>query len=195
MKKIKIDGVDYIRKNLTKKKGIILLSAHIGNWELMGAYLAMLGFPINVVARRIYDKRLNHLLVAMRKKCNVQTIYRSPISNTKKMIKALKNGEVLGILIDQDTDVHGTFVDFFGRVAYTPTAVTQFSRIKNTVVLSSFIYRTKNFTHRIIVREASHIPGDEKTATQFHTKIIEDFIREHPAEWVWMHPRWKRKPA
>jgi len=193
-KRIEINGSERIREYLAQGKGIIYLTAHIGNWELMGAYLAMIGYPINVVARKIYEPRLNRLLVSMRSRHKVNTLYRSGRGNARKMMKALKRGEVLGVLIDQDTKVGGVFVDFFGRPAYTPTAVSQFSRIKNTVVLPGFIHRKHDYTHRIDVLEPVTMSGSEKEDTQNCTRVIEEYIKQHPWQWVWMHPRWKRKP-
>ncbi len=193
-KRIDITGRHILEKHLDNKQGVILLSAHVGNWELMGAYLAMIGYPINVVAREIYDKRLDRLLVAMRNRRGVNIIYREGRVNTKKMISVLKKGEVLGILMDQDTRVGGIFVDFFGRPAYTPTAVSQFARIKNTVVVPGFVYRKKNLRHQVVIMEQCSGGVNEEKETREYTKIIEDFIRKYPEQWVWMHPRWKRRP-
>ncbi|MFW6134875.1 MAG: lysophospholipid acyltransferase family protein [Elusimicrobiota bacterium] len=193
-KRIEIHGRENIEKYLKQNKGIIYLTAHIGNWELMGAFLAMTGYPINVVARKVYDRRLNWLLVNIRKRRDVNTIYRTGRRNTKKMIKVLKRGEVLGILIDQDTKVGGTFADFFGQPAYTPTAVSQFSRIKDTVILPGFIYRKSNLNHQIIIKEAVPKGTNEQEETQKHNNIIENMIREEPSQWVWMHRRWKKRP-
>lgn len=193
--KIDFTGRELLEKYLNNKQGVILLGAHIGNWELMGAYLAMLGYPVNVVAREIYDKRLNWLLVSIRLRRRVNMIYREGRSNTKKMVAAIKRGEILGILIDQDTKVGGRFVDFFGRPAYTPTAISQFARIKGSVVMPGFIYRKKGFRHQVVVTEPRAGGIDEEKETREYTKIIEDLIREHPSQWVWMHPRWKRKPV
>ncbi len=194
LKKIEITGANILKKLLKEKKSIILVTAHIGNWELMASYLAMRGYPLSVVARNIPDKRLNKLLVNMRKRRKMNVIYRSGRVNIKKMLKVLKSSEILAVLIDQDTNVGGVFVDFFSRPAFTPTAVSQFARIKNTVAVPCFIYRKKDLSHKIIIKEPVELRGDEKKDTAKCTKIIENFIREHSDQWVWMHPRWKRQP-
>ncbi|MBN2406430.1 MAG: lysophospholipid acyltransferase family protein [Elusimicrobia bacterium] len=191
--KIDLEGKDILDRYLDGGKGIILLSAHIGNWELLGAYLAMAGYPVNVVAREIYDKRLDLLLVSLRSRRRVNTIYRHGRANMKKMVAAVKRKELLGILIDQDTSVGGVYVEFFGKPAYTPTAVSQFARIRNSVVLPAFIYRKSDMKHQVVIMEAVGGGADIAAETQEYTKIIEDFIRNHPAQWVWMHPRWKKK--
>ena len=195
MRRIRISGEENLRENLAAGRGVIILSGHIGNWELLGAYLSMIGYPINVVARRIYDRRLDALLVWIRGKSRVRTIYRSGRDNMKKMIRSVKKGEALGILVDQDTRVGGVFVDFFGKPAYTPTAVSQFARIRNSVVVPGFIVREKNLGHRVILMDPVECVGDEREQTQKHTEIIENIIREYPSQWVWMHKRWKKQPV
>jgi len=193
-KRVSFQGRD-ILSEYAGKKGVIYLTAHVGNWELMGAFLVMAGFRVNVVARRISDSFLNRILVGIRSGRGVSTIYRKGRANTKKMIAAMRRKEILGILIDQDTKVGGVFVDFFSRPAYTPTACAQFSRLKGTVVLPGFIYRRKDLTHRVVVMDPVEKTGDPVTDTARHTRIIEDFIRKHPDQWVWMHRRWKRSPS
>jgi len=194
MGRIDIVGNEILEGIFSKGMGVICMSAHVGNWELLGAYLAMLGHPVNVVAREATDRRLNRLLVAIRERMKVKTIYRSGRSNMRKMVACLKKGELLGVLIDQDTKVGGIFVDFFGRPAYTPTAVSQFARLKGTSVVSGFIFRKKDNTHRVVIQ--GPLPGGEdiEKETGIYTGMIENFIEKHPEQWVWMHPRWKRRP-
>ncbi len=194
-KRINFKNEKYLKNAYQSGKGIIYLTAHISNWELMGAYLSMKGYSINVVAKKIYDKNLNDLLVKfLRGNKGVKTIYRAGRTNTRKMLRALKKGEVLGILIDQDTDVGGTFVKFFDRPAYTPTAVSQFSRIPDTVVVPGFIYRKKDKSYQLELQPPRTAGKNVKVETQEFTQIIENFIRRFPAQWVWMHPRWKSRP-
>ncbi|MGM0441601.1 MAG: lysophospholipid acyltransferase family protein [Elusimicrobiota bacterium] len=194
-KRIEIKNEKYLREAIQKGKGVLYVTAHTGNWELMAAYLTMKGYPLNVIAREIYDKRLNSLLVNLRKKRGVKTIYRTGRGNTRRMLSALKRGEILGVLIDQDTKVGGVFVNFFGRLAHTPTAVSQFARSGNTVVIPGFIYRKEDYSHTIKLQPPRKAGKDVKKETQEFTKIIEDFIRRHPTQWVWMHPRWKTRPV
>ncbi|NLB35329.1 MAG: lysophospholipid acyltransferase family protein [Elusimicrobia bacterium] len=193
-KRVEISGEEILKEN-AGRKGIIYLTAHTGNWELMGAFLSMAGYSINVVAKEMKNSFQNSLLVGIRDLMGVKTIYRDGRSNTKKMITALKRKEVLGILIDQDTEVGGVFADFFNGPAYTPTACSQFARIKNTLVIPGFIYRKSNLRHEIVIMEPVEGGKDQLAETARYNKIIEGFVREHPADWVWMHRRWKRSPA
>nr|MDA3792303.1 lysophospholipid acyltransferase family protein [Elusimicrobiota bacterium] len=193
MKKIKISGNRHLEDNIKDGKGVVFLTAHIGNWELLGGYLSMIGYPINVIARGMTDDIMDRLLVRLRALRGVNIIYRTGTGNMKKMMKVLKAGNVLGILMDQDTKVGGVFVDFFGRPAYTPTAVAQFGKLDNTVIIPGFIYRREDYTYRVVIDSPIKKEGSLAEQTQRHTKIIENFISKHPAQWVWMHRRWKTK--
>ncbi len=193
--RIEIKGKKYIDRALEEGKGIILLSAHIGNWELLGASLSMKGYSVDVAARVIKNVFLNGVLVFFRSRRGVNTLYRSGAGNLRRMAESLKNGRILGILIDQDTRRGGVFVDFFGMPCYTPVSAARFAGIKNTVILPGFIYRKKDLRHGIRIMAEADKVSDRAAATAAHSRIIEDFLRKHPAQWIWFHRRWKRQPA
>lgn len=197
-KRCEIEGKEFLIEALGKKKGVLLLTGHIGNWELFGAYLAHLNYTkINVVAKKIYYEKLNDLLINIRKMSNVHTLMRN--ESTKDMIKCLKNNECLGILIDQDTNVKSCFVEFFGKECSTPIGATVFAMHYDSIVLPVFISRIENNRHRMIIKKpvdlvkTFDIEKDIIVNTQNFTKIIEDQIKSNPAQWVWMHKRWKRQ--
>ena len=127
----------------------------------------------------------------------VKVIYRfSP----REMLKCLKENGLLGILADQDTDkVDGVFADFFGMPAYTPTGPVTLALKTGASILPCFIVRENNH-HTIYVEEplALTVTGerekDLKVNINLCNKIIESYIRKYPAQWVWMHQRWKQKP-
>ncbi len=182
---------------LKQNRGVLLLTAHFGNWELFGAYLASRGYPINVIAKKIYDSRLNDILVNIRAKKGVKTLLRS--ESTRDMIKMLKNNETLAILIDQDTKVDGCFVDFFDKKAYTPTGAAVLARKYNSIVLPLFIRRTKNNRHILEIDEAIELTISENYEddiiknTQKFTEKIEEKIKQFPEQWIWIHKRWNTK--
>ena len=188
-------GLTNIDKAIAAGKGVILLSSHIGNWELMGSYLSSCGYSINVVARKIYDERLNKILLNHRSSRGVKTLMREEA--TKDMIRVLKSKEVLGILIDQDADVKGEFVEFFGREAYTPIGATILAMKYNVVVLPTFTNRIGNNKHVIDIGEPIELiqTDDEKSDiiknTQKLNDIIEARIKKYPEQWVWLHKRWR----
>lgn len=195
LSRVEIEGKNYIDRALSEGRGIILLSAHIGNWELLGAFLSMAGYKVNVAARKIRNGFLNEILVTFRRLKKVNSIYRGGPGNLKRMIEVLKKGQILGVLIDQDTRRGGIFVDFFGRPCYTPVSASRFSEVDNTRLIPGFIYRKADLNHRVRILPFPGKSGDAGRDTQVHSKIIEDFLKEHPSQWIWFHRRWKRQPA
>ena len=193
---IKIDGEEYLKK-ATGGKGCMYLTGHVGNWELMGFYLAHIGIDLNPIAREVYDKRLNDIIIDVRKENGVNTILRGKPDTSRKMIKALKNKGVLAMLIDQDIKVQGIFVDFFNQKAYTTKGAASIALKFKCEVFAGFIHR-EGKVHKITIRPLDLIDTGDKERdiydnTLMYTKAVEDAIRKHPAQWVWMHKRWKTK--
>ncbi len=194
---VSAEGLDNLSNALKEGKGVLILSAHLGNWELLGVYLSMVGYPINVIARRIYDERLNNILVNLRESKGVKCILRS--ESVYQVLRCLRRNEALGVLIDQDTKVQGVFVEFFGRLAYTPQGLAALSLRTGAIVVPGFIVRVGN-KHKVIIKKKVELKRsqdekqDIKDNTQIFTKIIESMISSYPSQWVWMHERWKTKP-
>jgi KDO2-lipid IV(A) lauroyltransferase len=125
----------------------------------------------------------------------------SRIDYPKKILRVLKDNELVGFLSDQDIDsIDGVFVDFFGIKAYTPSAPVKFALSTGAPIIPMLIVRGRN-KHTIFVEEPIRVEGEEdkKKATllytQRYTKILEDYIRSYPDHWVWLHRRWKTRPA
>ena len=186
-------------KLLSRKKGLLVLSGHLGNWEILAAGVAK-HYPVNVVAKKIYIEELNNMLVRYRNMKNVKVILRSELSSARKMLKALKNNEVLAMLIDQDTSVQSVFVDFFGMPASTPLGLASIALKVGTPVVLGVDKRLSNGTHKFTIsdeiippKSTGNFDIDVKNFTAKLTKYLEDFIRENPEQWVWFHERWKTK--
>jgi Kdo2-lipid IVA lauroyltransferase/acyltransferase len=196
-KVITAEGLDNLTEALKEKNGALLLTAHLGNWELLGVYLSLAGYPISVIARRIYDERLNEIVVNARESKGVKCILRD--KSSYQVLRSLRRNEALGILIDQDTNVQGVFVGFFGRPAYTPQGLAAIALHSGAAVLPTFIVRD-GYRHKIIINQRvklKHSPDEKQDIvdnTQAFTRIIEDMIRVYPSQWVWMHQRWKTTP-
>jgi len=120
---------------------------------------------------------------------------------TLRLIKALKTGGSVAILIDQDTKVKSRFVDFFGMKAATPVGAAILAMKTGAAVVPTYIFLGEdNKQHMHILPEIPLVlTGDEEndmlTNTQNYTRFIEEQIRQHPTQWVWMHERWKTKPG
>ncbi len=197
---IKAEGMDIISKALENGTGVIALTGHIGNWELLGAYLAIKGFPINVVGAPIYDPRLDELVVKNRECSGMKYIARG--SATRDIIRALRGNEVVGILIDQDTKrVDGIFADFLGHPAYTPIGPVVLAMKTKAVIVPMAIHTKKDGKHYIKVKQqlplrfSGDVEKDRVYNTQLCNDALSDFILENPTQWVWMHERWKTKPV
>ena len=175
-----------------------MLSAHMGNWELMGAALSLWGYPINVIARRIYIPRINGLLLRLRQSAGMRVILREGASSAKDMLRALRKNEVIGMLMDQDAHVQGVWVDFFGIPAFTPSGPAAIALKSGARVVSAFMVRDGS-GGRIeirgpysLVRTGDH-ERDVLENTRMFTGIIERYVRRYPEQWVWMHDRWKHR--
>lgn len=190
-------GLERINKALSKGKGGIILTAHFGNWEYLGAYLTLKGYEGPVIGRRIYYKPYDVLLRKMRSSVGVLTLDRN--GSVRRMIKVLKENKLLGILPDQDTDkVEGIFIDFFGFPAYTPTGPVSLAMATGASIIPCFIVR-ENKGHHIYVEEPLQLvnTGDKTESIRINTqrwsKVIEKYIRMYPQQWVWMHRRWQTR--
>jgi KDO2-lipid IV(A) lauroyltransferase len=199
---ISVEGIEYLEEGLRRGKGIIFVSAHLGNWELLALHVASLGYPANIIARRINNEGINKLMLSLRQQNGVRVIMlkrRGRIS--KNVFKALLNNQILGILMDQDARVDGVFVDFFGRPAYTPSGPVSLALATGATIIPGFIIRTADGRHQIQLsppfdlKVTNNKKQDILTNTQALTKIIEDYVRRFPSQWVWMHRRWRRQPG
>ena len=178
-----------------KGKGVIVLTAHFGSWELMAAALRENNCPGVTIGRRIYFKRYDDFLNKLRKSHDVEVIYRD--DSPRKMLRTLKRNWIVGIVADQDVDsVDGVFVNFFGRAAYTPAGPVLLARASGAALLPVFIIREGNRHTIAIEKEVELADTGNKEAdlisnTQKWSDVVESYVRQYPDQWVWMHRRWK----
>ena len=196
---VEVDGISYFDQAYRLGRGLVALTGHIGNFELIPTYFSQAGYKVSVVGRELYDKRLDKLLLEARFKAGIQTI--PTTAQSKEVIRALKSGRALGVLVDQDSfRVRGIFVDFFGRPAKTPIGPFLLARRMNSPIMPLAITRKEDGNYRIIIKEEirsqSQADKDKQIAelTQKGTGFLEEVIREHPSQWAWMHRRWASKP-
>ena len=198
LRTVEIRGWEHVEDAHRRGKGGIFVTAHLGNWELSAIYVAWRGLPMNVVARRIYLGELDRELVSFRARMGVRTIYRD--QSMRVMLRCLQRNEFLGILPDQDVRrVGGIFVEFFGRQAYTPVGPALLAMASGAPLLLARNIR-KDKGHLITVDPplfASPEADREEEVRRLvalYTKRLEEFIRESPEQWVWMHRRWRTSP-
>jgi Kdo2-lipid IVA lauroyltransferase/acyltransferase len=180
-----------------KGKGVIFLTCHVGAFDLQVTNMAMRGLNPNIIGTPLKDPRLNHLLWNYRNAHGAIAIERG--RETFRMIKILKSGGSVALLIDQDTKVKTVFVDFFGMPAATPVGATILALKTGAAIVPTYVYLADDgLQHMHILPEIPmRITGNEEDDVVFNTQVltnfIEDVIRKHPDQWVWMHERWKTK--
>jgi KDO2-lipid IV(A) lauroyltransferase len=200
--RVQIRGRQNLDKALTAGKGVILVSAHFGNFPLLLGRLAVEGYKPAGIMRPMRDAKVEKIFFEKREKFGVKTIYSQPrnecVNNT---IGALRNNELVFIPIDQNFGTGGVFVNFFGQKAATATGPVILAQRTKAALIPCFIIRQPDDRHIIIFEpELGLIEGKDTQDTisiniQRLTDIIEAYIRKYPAEWGWIHRRWKSKPS
>ena len=185
-----------LEQALARRKGVVFVSAHVGNWELLARRVSLAGFPCQTIARETTDPRLTALVERFRSASGLKSIWRGQDGAAKQMLRALKAGEILGLLIDQDTKVQSVFVPFFGRLASTPRAAADLALRTGAPIVLGFCQRGAAGTYRVTMREVAAPEGGDREGaavalTGTLTAGIEAAIRAAPEQWVWMHRRWK----
>lgn len=182
-----------------KGRGVVLLTAHCGSWEIMAMSQALKGHPFGVVVRPLDNPYLDRAITAIR------SMYGNTMINKRRgmrqVLQTLSEGRAVGILLDQNvTRSEGVFVDFFGRPACTNKGLAALALKTKAPVVPAFIRRTGFDTHEIVLGdelplvETGDRDADVMANTQMYTKVIEDFVRKYPDQWFWMHMRWKTRP-
>ena len=192
-------GLDILRQCLKKNKGIFFLTAHYGNWEIMGLFHGYLGIcPLSSIVRKLDNPYLDKATK------NFRTLSGNKIFNRNesplKIVRELKNNGSVAVMMDQNTAKGGVFVDFFGKKAASPRSLALLSYRSGTPILPLFCYPTEKGTYRIeygpeIRFEKS---GDKENDilkwTHQYELFIENVIRENPAPLMCGHRRWKTRP-
>jgi len=189
-----------LEKALARGRGVVFVSGHVGNWELLARRVALAGLPASTIAKESTDWRLTRIVERFRMRGRVESIWRGQPGAAKRMLRVLKSGGILGLLIDQDTAVQSVYVPFFGRPASTPRAAADLALRTGAAVVVGFCQRKEDGRYRLSMKEISPLQtGDSNkdvaALTQVLTAEIEGAIRRTPEQWVWMHPRWKTQPC
>ena len=193
---VELKGAENFWKAHDKRRGVIILTGHCGNWELLGVYLSLNLTKLKVVARKQNNEYINLFIEKTREKYGNSVIYKE--GALKKILTSLKKNETVGILMDQSViRSEGFAIHFLGKNAYALKTPAIIARKTGTPIIPAFIRRTDN-GHVIEIGE--EIPlveaGDVDTAILHDTinfsRPIEEFIKTYPADWLWIHRRWKR---
>lgn len=195
-------GREHIDKALAQGKGIVAVTAHFGNFPLMQLALAQLGYKVNVIIRRARDERIADYVLKVMTRTGVKTIYTMPrMKCVQESIRALRNNEIVFILLDQNFGSDGgVFVEFFGQKAATATGPVVFADRTGAPIIPVFTIRDAR-GYRVLVEPPVPVEKNDDyqqmllTNVARITRIIEGYIRQYPHEWGWMHRRWKSRPV
>lgn len=192
---VKIDHPEYLWDAVKEGRGVVLLTAHIGNWEWLGAGLALNGYPLTSVVKPQPNEQHTRILNENREHVGIEIFSRG----TMEMIgaaKALKAGKILGFLADQDAGPKGLFIPFLGKPASTPVGPAFFAHKFKAPIVGAFITRNEDGSHQIHLQPPYHYEdtgdpeNDTYRLTVRMTQAVEAMIRRYPDNWLWFQKRW-----
>jgi Kdo2-lipid IVA lauroyltransferase/acyltransferase len=194
------DGLENYERAYARKKGVLFLTAHFGGWELSAFAHSLHGHWLHVVMRPMDNPYLDRLLQRHRTMYGNKTVAKDDF--VRGLLAAMKAGETVGILMDTNmTPPQGIFVDFFGIPACTASGLARIALRTDAAVVPGFTiwdealqkYRLR-FDPALELVRTGNLEADITANTQMFTKVIEDYVRKYPDQWLWVHRRWKTRP-
>jgi KDO2-lipid IV(A) lauroyltransferase len=195
-----LDGHENFLGGQRRGKGVLYLTGHIGAWELSSFAHALYGYPLHYMARPVDNKKVDDLVNGYRCLSGNLPIFKN--ESARVMLKILKEAGTIGILADQNTmPDEAVFVDFFGKMASTTTGIARVALHTGAAVVPGHAvwdqslrkYRLR-FESPVELIRTGDTERDVFENTQKFTKVLEEIIRKHPEQWVWVHGRWKTRP-
>jgi KDO2-lipid IV(A) lauroyltransferase len=193
------DGFEHYARARERGPGVTFLTAHFGNWELSSFAHGLYGYPLNFAVRHLDNPLLDALINRTRSLSGGRTIEKNEFA--RQALRALRRGEALGILMDTNMlPAEGVFVDFFGRPACTTTGPARIARKSGApLVLGLALWDSKLQKYRLRFEPVEWTrrddPEEEIVAnTANFTRLIEQYVRRYPDQWLWVHRRWKTRP-
>jgi KDO2-lipid IV(A) lauroyltransferase len=192
---VETEGKEILDELRDSGRGAIILTGHVGNWELLAGWLAQSGYPLTAVVRNPDDPNLSELIETYRAALGVGTIEKHFIM--KDAVRLAKKGGFLGLLPDQAWHSSGVRGPFFGRMCYTAGGPAAIAHLAGVPVVPVVSYRLAPFRHRVVISPPLPMAEgtDRNSAIHENTlrmnRSIEEMIRPFPEQWLWLHRRWK----
>ena len=195
-----LDGNENFVDGRKQGKGVLILTGHIGAWELSSFAHALFGYPLHFMARPLDNQRIDALVNSYRCSSGNRAIFKN--ESARVMLKILKDAGTIGVLADQNTMLdEAVFVDFFGKSASTTTGIARVALHTDAAVVPGYAvwdesigkYRLR-FEPAMELIRTGDAERDIRENMQRFTKVIEDIIRKYPDQWVWVHGRWSVRP-
>lgn len=199
-KVVEYDGLENYLEAMARGCGVLFLTGHLGAWELSAFAHSINGYPHNILVRRIDNPLIEQLVDRYRTWHGNRTIDKNNAS--RMILSALRRGEAVGILIDLNTVRNlGVFCDFFGIQACSTPGLATLALRTGAAVLPSFItwdeqrqIHTIHFGKPLEVVNTGNLKEDILTNTARFHKVVEEYVRRYPDQWLWVHKRWKTRP-
>lgn len=198
LKKVKAEGLEHLDAALAKKKGAIIVSGHFGVWEFIPAWIAAGGKDVTIVVRRQNNRHVDEWFESMRHTHGPKTTDSG--FGLRGIIKALRQGHILALMVDQDNGKQGIFVKFFEKYASAPVGPAQIALRTGAPIVPLAMFPGSDGVHRMKVLPPIYPEAFANTVecqqqiTQSFTSELENFIRQQPQQWFWLHRRWKTQP-
>ena len=197
---IRYEGLEHYLAARERGKGVLVLTGHLGAWELSSFYHSLMGYPMSIVIRRLDNALVDDLVNHIRCLHGNQVLHKDDFA--RGLLAAMRRGETVGILMDTNmTPPQGAFVDFFGHLACTGSGMARVAIKTGAQVLPGFLLweeATQQYVLRfgapLTLPISDDVEADTLAHTALFTKVIEDYIRQYPDQWLWVHRRWKTRP-
>lgn len=197
--RVRIGGFEEIEEEARGERGVVLLTGHLGNWEVAGAALAARGIPLDVVGKGMSNRRFEADLFRARERLGMRVIEMGDAP--KEVLRSLGRGRVTAIVGDQNAHRHGVFIPFFGRLAATARGPALFALRAGAPVFVGFVVREVGLGQRYLVRierleyeTTGDVERDVSSLLRAYHERLEDAIRSAPEQYLWQHKRWKTRP-
>ncbi|UCF31677.1 MAG: lysophospholipid acyltransferase family protein [bacterium] len=191
-------GEEHLRSSLDKGRGVLLLTVHLDNVDLLGIALALRGYPMGSITKNIRNVAVNRAVIMARESSGATVFAGS--GNMREILQHLRNGGIVGFVLDQNALAKdGIFVPFFNREASTLSSLGVLARKTGAAVVPAYIHRTGR-KHRIVIEPVmtwtplQDKEEDVKERTKAYTLWTEKVVRRYPEQWMWIHNRWKTRP-
>lgn len=198
---IRYEGLENYLKALDRGKGVLVLTGHLGAWELSSFYHSLASHPMSMVIRRLDNPLVDRFVNRIRCLHGNCVLHKDDFA--RGLIAAMRAGETVGVLMDTNmTPPQGVFVDFFGHAACTASGVARVAQRTGATVVPGFLMwepserrYVLHFLPPLALVDTGDEEGDTVANTQLFTSALEDVIRSYPDQWLWVHRRWKTRPA
>jgi KDO2-lipid IV(A) lauroyltransferase len=198
---IRTEGLEHYLAAKARGKGVLIVTGHLGAWELSSFYHSMMGYPMSMVARPLDNRRLDKFVNGIRCLHGNHVLPKDDFA--RGLLRAMRAGQTVGILMDTNmTPPQGVFVEFFGREACTASGVARVALKTGAAVLPGFMLwepaerkYVLHFGPEVVFARTGDAEADILAATQQCVSVTEEWIRRYPDQWLWIHRRWKTRPA